>query len=1364
MPYRRPGLLLVVFGATLLVTSGISGQAQAPDRWGPQVRTEVQHDTSPPLRELARLSPQPYQPVAPARIDQINRLLPAKALTAKLIEELISQQIDPIAYFRQIDPVIQQQALTDAMPAPRANFEGTSQADQRSVSLLTVTPPDTVGDIGYDPATGRRYYVQWVNLAYSVWDVTGAPQRSLLAKGSTLWSGFGSPCATSNDGDPIVLFDQLAQRWLLSQFAQPNYPAGPFYQCVAISATADPLGSYHRYAFVISHAKFNDYPHFGVWPDGYYLTANQFDQNSLAWSGAAAVVFERNKMLEGQTARLQYFDLFAVNQNFGGMLPSDLEGSTLPPSGAPNYFAEVDDNSVANLGGVDALRLWEFHTDWSDTAASTFGLSGQPNVTLTVAPFNWLPCVLTGSRACIPQPGASTSLDAVGDRLMHRLTYRNFGTQETLLLNHTVDAGGGRAGIRWYELRVPGGAAAIDQQGTYAPADGNSRWMGSIAMDHIGNVALGYSISGPSLYPSIRYAGRLVDDPAGELPQTESSIVEGGGAQTGSLRWGDYSSMNLDPVDDCTFWYTQEYYASTSSSNWQSRIASFRFPNCANGPTGSLRGTVRDAVSSNPIANARLTIAAGTGQPIEFNSPTGDYTYTLPTGVYTLTAAAYGYAPNTVSPVTITTNLTTSQNVLLSLSAMHVISGYVTDVLAGDPLYATIAVTGTPFNPPFRWATTNPATGYYSVTLAADQQYTLTVSAVLHASQARSLPTLNADLAEYFALTPNTTNSALIGWVRNLNTQRPVTGATVIISAGPQVTTNVDGYFQALNLPAGFYTATALAPLYVPVTLTAVELRQGVAAVRTFNLPAPHLDYAPHRLERTLTFGGMATDGASLVLSSTGQLPLAFALTEVPSAGWLAAAPATGSVAVSATQAVTLTWGGASIDQPGVYTTALHLNTSDPEAQDVSVPVTLTVLPASTQGLLSGVVSTTGSCDLNLAPLAGAQLNFTGFDGFARSTTADQAGAYRYWLDQTHSPYTVTATALNHPARAAVVSIGGGITSTQSFTLRLQQPCLSWSPSAVVINLEAGHSATRTVTITNSGALPLNVLLYETGSAPLGGGPDPSGYTWRRSPYQWIDATDGTPLNLTDDAETTIVLPFDFPFYDGASNKLRIGNNGAALFAATSGEVPAFNQALRNAPDRFIAPYWDDLDSVAGLGNVYWETIGAAPDRSVVVAWHDRPHFGSTSGTITFEMALHENGNITFQYHNTSFNDPALNDGASAAIGLRGAGSTQALQISYQSPVVSAGQAFCFTRPGNPPCDATDDAWWSFTPASIAGLIGTPPQHALITIVLTAPTGSGAIYSGTLRLVSNDPAQTDANVPVVLKVKVYYAYLPLVRK
>ncbi|HSD84577.1 MAG TPA: hypothetical protein VLG46_11995, partial [Anaerolineae bacterium] len=626
---RRLGVLSVVLSVTVLLTAWVSAQAHPPDLGGPQVRTDVRHDTSPPLRELARLSRQPDRPTAPDRVGQINRLLPGKALNAKLIQELIAQGINPAAYFQQVDPLIRQHASANTMPTPQANFEGTSQLEQQSVSQIPLAPPDPVGDIGYDSATGKRYYVQWVNLAYSVWDVTGAPQRRLLAKGSALWGGFGWPCETTNDGDPIVLFDQLAQRWLLSQFSLPAYPAGPFYQCVAISTTGDPTGSYHRYAFLISNTKFNDYPHFGVWPDGYYLSVNQFNQETISWGGAGVVVFERDKMLSGQAARLQYFDLFAVNQNFGGMLPSDLEGSSPPPAGAPNYFVEVDDNSIVDLGEVDALRLWEFHTDWITPTASTFGIGGQPNITLTVAPFNWLSCVLMGSRSCIPQPGA-VAVDAVGDRLMHRLVYRNFGDHAALLLNHTVSAGDGQAGIRWYEVRQPGSAASIYQQGTYAPADGHSRWMGSLTLDHLGNMALGYSLSSLSRFPSIRYAGRLVDDPLGELPQAEVSIIEGGGAQAGTQRWGDYSSMNIDPVDDCTFWYTQEYYAATSSYNWQTRIVSFRFPNCTTGPIGSLRGTVRDASSSQPIAQARLVLSSGSGQPIELSAPTGAYTYTLP--------------------------------------------------------------------------------------------------------------------------------------------------------------------------------------------------------------------------------------------------------------------------------------------------------------------------------------------------------------------------------------------------------------------------------------------------------------------------------------------------------------------------------------------------------------------------------------------------------------------------------------------------------------------------------------------------------------------------------------------------------------
>src|SRR5262249_4737136 len=301
-------------------------------------------------------------------------------------------------------------------------------------------------------------------------------------------------------------------------------------------------------------------------PDGYYLSINQFDElpgGSETYAGAGAVVFERDRMLAGQAARMVYFDLFSVNPAFGSMLPSDANGTTRPPAGSPNYFVEVDDD--ASGWPTDRLQVFEFHVDWNDTNASTFT---GPAV-LDTAPFTAL-CPTPAS--CIPQPGTAQRLDAIGDRVMNRLQYRNFGDHETLVTNHTVDAdGSGHAGVRWYELRRGGGAWAIYQQGTYAP-DGDHRWMASAAMDRGGNLAVGYSVASAATFPSVRYAGRLATDPLGTLAQSETTLVAGGGAQTGSTRWGDYSMLAIDPVDDCTFWYTQEYYASSSASAWRTRI------------------------------------------------------------------------------------------------------------------------------------------------------------------------------------------------------------------------------------------------------------------------------------------------------------------------------------------------------------------------------------------------------------------------------------------------------------------------------------------------------------------------------------------------------------------------------------------------------------------------------------------------------------------------------------------------------------------------------------------------------------------------------------------------------------------------
>jgi len=485
----------------------------------------------------------------------------------------------PPASRQEVDPKIQTTAPTVGAITPLTNFAGIG-------NLSGVLPPDTNGDVG------PSHYVQWVNLNFAVFSKDGG----LLygpASGKTLWQGFGGPCETQNDGDPIVLYDELADRWFMSQFALPNFPRGPFYQCIAVSATGSPLGSWYRYAY--SFSKLNDYPKFGVWPDGYYMSMNQFSCNVLfcQWAGQGVVTFERSEMLSGGSARAVYFDM-ASNAALGGMLPADLDGSMPPPPGAPNYYMQFDDQP-------DRLRLWEFHADWVNTSNATF----TERAVLQPAPFDSNMC--NGSRNCIPQPGTTAGIDAIADRLMYRLQYRNFGSYDTLVVNHTVDVGSDRGGVRWYEIRNPHTAPTIRQEGTYAPADTLSRWMGSAAMDKDGNIAIGYSVSSSQTYPSIRFTGRLAGDPLDTLTVAESDLRQGTGSQTHtSGRWGDYSMLAVDPTDGCTFWYTTEYYnAGATSAGWSTNIGSFKLADCGG------------AVTPPPIAPDGLTATAVSSSQID---------------------------------------------------------------------------------------------------------------------------------------------------------------------------------------------------------------------------------------------------------------------------------------------------------------------------------------------------------------------------------------------------------------------------------------------------------------------------------------------------------------------------------------------------------------------------------------------------------------------------------------------------------------------------------------------------------------------------------------------------------------------------
>ena len=548
--------------------------------------------------------PAASQPLSPPGLGTASEVVPAERfdVSPPLSQMAAGEHREAAPIFREIprqplphrgpkppgpDPALQGFYGPATGPAPKQSFDGVGNVD-------AVLPPDTNG------AVGKSHYIQWVNLSFAIYDKATGDKVLGPVNGSTLWQGFGGPCETSNDGDPIVLYDHLADRWFMSQFALPGGSQG-YWQCIAVSQTGNPTGSWNRYAFKWSQTKLNDYPKFGVWPDGYYMAVNQFTCSffGCSWAGQGVAVFEREKMLAGNPAdppRMIAFDLYSQDPNLGGMLPSDLNGPA-PLAGTPNYFVQFDDNSWGY--SPDQLQIWAFHVDWTTPSNSTFTFVRA----LSTAAFDSNLC---GYNLCVPQKGTKRKLDPLSDRLMYRLQYRNFASAspayQTLVVNHSVDVDGtDHAGIRWYELRGEGSGWWIQQEGTYAP-DANNRWMGSMAMDKDGNIALGYSVSGTNLYPSIRYTGRAPNDTRDTMTLAETSIIEGTGSQTHSSgRWGDYSAMAVDPVDDCTFWYTTEYYSATSSAGWKTRIASFRFPSCTTAPPSGADLSITNTDLPDPV-------------------------------------------------------------------------------------------------------------------------------------------------------------------------------------------------------------------------------------------------------------------------------------------------------------------------------------------------------------------------------------------------------------------------------------------------------------------------------------------------------------------------------------------------------------------------------------------------------------------------------------------------------------------------------------------------------------------------------------------------------------------------------------------
>jgi hypothetical protein len=748
-PVRLRLRMYVSMAALLLaVALPLSGQV------GPIEKHSVHQDVSAPLSEMIQnranagldLQSGPKEAEKVRRINLPPGLKPAEEPDSVQQQTVVSPGV----------PLAAAQAPTSGL-----GFEGLGNASLGFT--VSSAPPDTNG------AAGLTQYVQWVNSSFAIFNKSTGALIAGPTAGNTLWSGFGGGCQTNNDGDPIVLYDKQANRWVFAQF---SVTTTPFLQCVAVSTTSDATGTYNRYSF--QYSNFDDYPKMGIWPDAYYTTFNMFNGNTFV--GADLCAYDRNAMLNGQPATQVCFQ---QGSSVGGVLPADMEGTTPPPAGSPNFLL---------FFGTNNLNLFKFHVDFTTPANST--ITGP--TAIPVAAFT----PVCNGGTCVPQAGTTQQLDSLADRLMYRLSYRNFGSHESLVVNHSVAAGTG-GGVRWYELQNPNGTVTVAQQSTFAP-DSKFRWMGSIATDKAGDMAMGYSVSSSASNPSIAFTGRLASDPPSTM-QAESTIINGTGSQTGNLsRWGDYSAITLDPADDCTFWYTTEYMKTTGSFNWNTRIASFKFPGCGGGGTadytlsaspGSLTivqgKTGTSTITVNPTNGFTGSVSlSASGMPA---GVTASFNPTSTTGTSTLTLTVSSTAATGTSTITITGtsgSLTHTTTVNLTVTS----SAPAPQQLLGNPGFengtntapwalTSGVINNTAAEPPHSGAwdawldgfgTTHTDTAAQTVTIPSTAT-SATLSFFLHIDTAETTTTTAFDVLQVQVLNTSGTVLATLGTFSNLN-------------------------------------------------------------------------------------------------------------------------------------------------------------------------------------------------------------------------------------------------------------------------------------------------------------------------------------------------------------------------------------------------------------------------------------------------------------------------------------------------------------------------------------------------------------------------------------------------------------------
>jgi hypothetical protein len=579
--------------ATLLLA--ISG-AHAAD--APTITYSVRNDTSRPMREI--IAEMAAAPVVPAHALPVigNIFLKPDGKTPPWSVNLF----EPLNSRYQTEP---SGAVT---PPTLQSFVGLGVGNGGNG-----VPPDTNGDAS--PA----HYIQWINTSWAVFNKTTGVRISGPTPGNSFWSGFGGSCQTNNAGDPLAIWDDTAQRWVMSQFITN----APFKQCVAVSTTSDPLGSYHRYEFILP--VFGDYPHIGVWTDvqgsqnAYLMVTHDFNLTTSAFLGASYMAMERDKMLAGQPAALVRFS--GLMGSYGAE-PIHLDGPIKARAGSCPTFIHFDT--------IDSSYLfWDMCLNWTTPASST--LSTIPQRVSAESSFR-------GNFAAVPQLGSAVPLDSFGTHIMYRAAARTFPAGApfvtSLAVNHAVLGPQDQGGIKWvhFDLAptppVPSGELLADgfedpillvapapmtkkiiDEGTFVP-DTMTRFMGGIAIDKSGNLGVGYSRSSATTNPTIMLSSRQLEDPAGTLRDETACTPLTTGSQTGSFsgrgRWGDYSSMSVDPVDDCTFWFTNEYYPVTANSTYSTRICSFKLDGC---------GVPNFAIVKDSAKRLEICAATASGDP-----------------------------------------------------------------------------------------------------------------------------------------------------------------------------------------------------------------------------------------------------------------------------------------------------------------------------------------------------------------------------------------------------------------------------------------------------------------------------------------------------------------------------------------------------------------------------------------------------------------------------------------------------------------------------------------------------------------------------------------------------------------------------